>query len=127
MADVYPYEKDPDRHPNSYVFFNVPGVARFDLDSAETLAKHCEALGMGPPESAKESELIYDALGSSGAPWEPGRWNKPEDGRMKVTTTAPNKNITAMTPEERAELKAALQAADDADRAGANQHEAGEG
>ena len=36
-----------------------------------------------------------------------------------MIATAPDKHITAMTPEERAELKAALEAAEAAERAGA--------
>lgn len=120
MVDPYPYEKDPTRDPDAWVFFNVPGVARLDLDSAETLIKHCKALGMGAPGTVHEPELIYDALGSSGGPWEPGTWTKPEDGRMHVVVTAPDRDVTAMTPEQRAELRAALDAAEDADRSGAN-------
>ena len=67
--------------------------------------------------------IKYDALGGSGAPWEPGMWIPVEDDRMQVIATAPDKDITAMSQAERAELRAALDAADDAERANATGQE----
>lgn len=117
---IYPYAVDPDRHPLAWVFFNVAGTAKFDLDTADTLAKHVFGdLACGGPGTAGEPQIIYDALGSSGGPWELGAWIKADEPRRKVRTTAPDKDVTAMTEEERAELRAALEAAEDAARAGA--------
>lgn len=63
--------------------------------------------------------MKYDALGGSGAPWEQGMWIPADENRMQVVATAPDKDVTAMSDAERAELRAALDAADDAARSGA--------
>lgn len=123
MNDPYPYETDPESHPFAWVFFYIAGIAT-TLDVANAMAKHVfDDLGCAPPGTEHEPNIKYDALGGSGAPWEPGMWIPVEDDRMQVIATAPDKDITAMSQAERAELRAALDAADDADRAGATNKE----
>lgn len=119
IEDVYPYHIDPARHRLAWVIFNAAGV-RHDLETCEAIAKHIfDDLKCGPPGSAGDPTVKYDALGGSGAPWEPGRWIPMSEGRLQVVATAPPKDVTAMSWEERAELRAALEAAEDAERAGA--------
>ncbi|HCD3016523.1 TPA: hypothetical protein NJV68_002435 [Corynebacterium striatum] len=116
IDDIYPYDKDPDRHPLSWVFFNA-GFA-LTLDAAEKMAKHVfEDLGCGGPGSAHPPVVKYDAVGSSGAPWEPGVWIPFDEPRMSFVATAPDKDITAMSAEERAELREALAVAESMDAA----------
>ena len=117
--DIYPYAVDPDYHPLTNAIFKAGGT-QHDIDTCHAIAKHIfDDLGCGAPGTAHEPKVKYDALGSSGAPWEPGVWIPVEEARASVVATAPDKDITAMTPEERAELKAALEAAEAAERAGA--------
>lgn len=121
--DIYPYEVDEERHPWSFVFFNVNGAARFDLDTAETLAKHIEALGF---DRVNESTIKYDAFGTSGGPWEIGGWIKVEDERMQVSVNIPPKDITDYSDEEIAEAEAALSALKSARAAGATRKDGGD-
>ena len=117
--EIYPYKCDPDRHPLSWVFFHAGGISP-DLDTAEALAKHVfDDLGCGPPGTAHEPRVLYDALGGSGGPWEPGAWPSVEEGRMLVVATAPPVDVTRMSDEQAAELQAALDARRDALRADA--------
>ena len=119
--EIYPYEKAPDRHELAWVFFNAGGIAP-DLDTAERLAQHVfDDLGCGEPGTAHEPRVLYDALGGSGGPWEPGAWPSVEDGRTLVVATAPPVDVTRMSDEQAAELQAALDARQDALRAGAVQ------
>lgn len=125
LSEVYPYEKDPTRHRFAWLFFNMPGVAKNDLDSADRMARHVfDDLGCGAPGTTHPPRLKYDAIGGSGGPWEDGRWIKAEDQRQAYTATVPVVDVTAMTPDERAaylaEVAAMVKAAEDADRAGAN-------
>lgn len=122
LERIYPYERDPERHPYAWVFFNVPGSPAMDLDSAEALARHVfDNLGCGAPGTASDPSIHYDAMGSSGGPWEDGAWRDIAEERFAVTATAPVVDVTAMGPEERAaylaEVQAAVDAAADADRA----------
>lgn len=119
MTDTYPYDIDPEYHHLAWTVFNAAGT-RHDIETCHGIVTHIfDDLGCGPPGTAHPPRVKYDALGSSGGPWEPGAWIPAEDQRAQVTATAPDKDVTAMTPEERAELKAALEAADAAERAGA--------
>lgn len=115
---VYPYETFPeDADPRSWMFFNVPGTPRFALEVADTLVKHLDALGVDLTVGAVKTPAVkYDAVGSSGGPWETGMWIDWGEDRATVTATAPDKDVTAMSEEERAELRAALDAAEDAER-----------
>lgn len=130
LDDVYPYERDPDSHEYAWVFFNAAGV-RHDLETCNALARFVfDELGCGAPGSSGPPRLKYDAVGGSGAPWEPGRWIPVDHDRMVVTATAPAVDVTAMSEAEVAEWQAAIDARRDALRAGAaNGHrdETGEG
>lgn len=114
----FPYEVFPDDgNVRSWLFFNVPGTARFGIEMASALADHLESLGVDlTPGRVKPPEKKYDAVGSSGGPWETGMWIDWDDERAPVTATAPDKDVTAMDAAERAELRAALDAAEDAER-----------
>lgn len=126
MTDTYPYAIDDDYHPLSWTIFKAGGT-QHDIDTCHNIATHLfDDLGCGPPGTAHEPRVKYDALGSSGAPWEPGVWIPVEDERAAVVATAPDKDITAMTAEERAELKAALEAAEAAEQAGATKRHSDE-
>lgn len=117
--ETYPYDIPEDKHPLAWVFFNAGGISP-DLDTAEALAKHVfDDLGCGAPGTAHEPRVLYDALGGSGGPWEPGAWPTVEEGRMLVVATAPPRDVTAMSDAEAAELQAALDARRDALAAGA--------
>ncbi|EEI16247.1 phage gene 29 protein family protein [Corynebacterium lipophiloflavum] len=135
MTDTYPYNTDPDRHRLAWVFFNVPTSPAMDLDAAEALAQHVfDNLGCTAPGTAHDPLVKYDALGGSGAPWEPGRWIKADEDRAPVQATAPVVDVTAMDAAERAaylaEVQAAVSAAEDADLAASRSQpdaKAGEG
>lgn len=117
MEDIYPYQVADNHHPLSWVFFNAGGLS-LDLETAEALARHVfDALGCGKPGSAAVPSIKYDALGGSGGPWEPGVWIPVKDARMGVSVTVPHVDVGAMSEAERAELRAVLDAADDAARA----------
>lgn len=117
--EVYPYPKDPHQHEHAYIFFNAAGLG-LNFDDSNTLAGHVfDELGCGPPGTMHEPKIKYDALGSDGGPWKPGEWIRMEQDRRQVGVTAPAVPIDAMTPEQRAELKAALLAAEVAEAAGA--------
>lgn len=117
--ETYPYDIPDDKHPLSWVFFNAGGIAP-DLDTCEALAKHVfDDLGCGAPGTTHEPVVLYDALGGSGGPWEPGAWPSVEDGRMLIVASAPSVNVTSMSDEQAAELQAALDARLDAIRADA--------
>lgn len=118
MIDVYPYVTSADRHPYSWVFFNAGGIS-VDIETAEALAKHVfDDLGCGKPGSASDPVVKYDALGGSGGPWEPGAWIPMDEPRMSVSISAPHIDIGRMSEAERANLRAMLDAADAARRAG---------
>lgn len=115
---VYPYERHPeDAHPMAWLFFNVPDTPRFQLEVADKMVRHLEALGVDlTVGKTRTPEKKYDAVGSSGGPWESGMWIDWDEDRAPVVATAADKNITSMTEAERAELRAALDAAEDAER-----------
>ena len=122
MEEIYPYPKDPHEHPHAYTLYNIPGIG-LAFDACNTVAKHLfDDLGCGPPGTTHPPTIHYDALGTSGGPWQPGAWIPIDQPRQPVTLTAPAKNITDMPPEERAELKAALEAAELAERAESIRH-----
>ncbi|MGN0095034.1 MAG: hypothetical protein ACI38U_03120 [Corynebacterium sp.] len=119
--EIYPYPiDDSEYHPRSWMVFNAPGTPRPSAEVASNIMRHLEKLGVDlTPGVIHASELQYDALGSAGAPWEHGIWIPADESRAPVTATAVDKEVTAMTPEERAELQAALDAAEIAASAGA--------
>lgn len=124
MDAIYPYPVDADSHPLAWIFFNVPGAPRFDIDVANTLARHLET-GLGidlTPDVTHPASIKYDALGGTGAPWENGIWIPREESRMTYTTSAAPVDVTAMDSAQRAELRQALELADIADASGANPH-----
>lgn len=126
VDDIYPYDRAPARHPLSWVFFN--GVVACDLDTAEQLAKHVfDDLGCGAPGSAHDAAVKYDACGTSGAPWEIGAWIPADENRMSFVATAPSIDVTALSPEQRAELIEALAVADSMDKANSHSDETVEG
>lgn len=111
---LYPYRRDPGHHPLALLFFNSPVKA--DLEVCDALAKHVfDRLDCSPPRNPLAK---YDALGSSGAPWEPGVWIDADAERMTVNVTVSEKPIGEMDAAERAKLRHELDAADDAERAG---------
>lgn len=114
IEDLYPYQRDPQHHPLAMLFFNSPVKA--DLEVCDALAKHVfDRLDCSPP---RNPEVKYDALGSSGAPWEPGAWIKDTDDRMTVHVTVSEKPVAEMDAAERAKLRHELDAAEDAEQAG---------
>lgn len=129
--DIYPYPIDEQYHPRAWMLFNAPDMPRFDVKTAASVMKHLEDTlqvdltpgALGPPKGK------YDALGSDGAPHDNGRWIGADEDRAPVVATAADKNVTDMSAAERAELRAALDAADTAHRAGSAHHsdDAGEG
>ncbi|ATW62879.1 hypothetical protein FGG65_gp17 [Corynebacterium phage phi673] len=122
-TDPYPYPVDGDNHEYAWMFFNITNAPRFDLDTANIVCAHLEKLGVDlTPEATHDSEIIYDALGGVGAPWENGIWQEASKPRMEFTTTVPDVDVTAMTEAQRAELKLALDMADIADASSANPH-----
>ena len=77
MNEPYPYATDPEAHPLAWVFFYIAGIAT-TLDVANAMAKHVfDDLGCAPPGTEHTPVIKYDALGGSGAPWEPGMWTPP--------------------------------------------------
>lgn len=122
LADVYPYETDPDRHEFAWIFFNVPDMAKADLDTADRMARWVfDEMGCAPPGTVHAPTKKYDACGSSGAPWEPGEWIDADDDRKTVSVTVPELDVGSLTRDEReaylAEVAAMVRAADDAERA----------
>ena len=63
---VYPYERHPeDAHEMAWLFFNVPDTPRFQLEVADKMVRHLEALGVDLTVGAtKAPEKKYDAVGS---------------------------------------------------------------
>lgn len=117
ISTIYPYEKDDSHHEYAWVFFHAPGFAP-NIEIADELAKHIfDDLGCAPPGSRHQPRVKYDALGSAGAPWQPGAWIPLDEPRMDVTATIPDKPVAEMSEEEKAEALAALQAEADAQRA----------
>lgn len=122
-SNPYPYPVEDGNHKHAWVLFNVPDAPRFDLDTANAVCAHLERLGVDlTPETTHDSEIIYDALGGVGAPWENGVWQAADKPRMEFTTTIPAVDVTAMSEAQRAELKLALDMADIADASDANPH-----
>lgn len=115
--DTFPYPvDDKEAHPLAWVFFYAAGLS-MSMDAASDMARHVfDDLGCGAPGTDHEPTIKYDGLGGSGAPWEPGMWIPVDEERMTVTATAPDVEVTAMTDAERAELRAALDAAEDVAR-----------
>lgn len=112
--EIYPYQSDPKHHPLAMLFFN--SAVKVDLEVADALATHVfDRLGCSPP---RNPSVKYDALGSSGAPWEPGVWVDADSDRMTVNVTVSEKPVTEMDAAERAKLRHELDAAEDAERAG---------
>ena len=121
-ARIYPYPKDENEHPYAFVFFHAAG-AGLDFDGCNAMARHVfDDLGCAPPGSAHPPKIHHDALGTDGGPWKEGAWQDVEKPRIVVVATAPKKDVTAMTPEERAERRAALDAAEVAEQALTNRH-----
>lgn len=100
LDHIYPYDKSPDKHPLAWMFFHAAGL-QLDIDVADALAKHVfDKLGCAGPGTASEPAIKYDALGSTGAPYEPGAWIAREKDRLQVTTTMPEKSVTRMDDAE---------------------------
>lgn len=111
---IYPYEAHPEHHPLAMLFFNSPVKA--DMEVADALAKHVfDRLDCSPPRSPS---VKYDALGTSGAPWEPGAWIEAGKDRMSVEVTVQDKPVAEMDDVELAALERDLNAVKDARRAG---------
>lgn len=111
---IYPYQVDPEHHPLAMLFFNAPVKA--DLEVADALARHVfDRLDCSPP---RNPVVKYDALGSSGAPWEPGAWIDADAERMTVEVTVQDKPVSEMDDDELATLERDLNAVRDARRAG---------
>ena len=118
MDNLYPYPHDPNYHPLAWIFFNA-GHIPFSIEQAHALAQHTfDNLGCGAPGTAAGPAIKYDAVGGSGAPWEQGKWIPLDEPRAEVSVTAPSTSLSEMTAQERAELRAALDAADIAEAAG---------
>lgn len=108
LDHIYPYDKASDRHPLAWVFFHAAGL-QLDIDVADALAKHVfDKLGCAGPGTASEPVIKYDALGSTGAPYEPGAWIDRSKDRLQVATTMPEKSVTQMDDEEFVEAQHAL-------------------
>lgn len=112
--EIYPYQVHPDHHPLAMLFFNSP--VKVDLDVADALAKHVfDQLDCSAP---RNPQIKYDALGASGAPWEPGAWIGADKDRMTVEVTVQDKPVEEMDDDELAALERDLNAVKDARRAG---------
>ena len=125
---LYPYLKDEHEHEHAYVAFNIPGV-NLSFDAANIVAEHLfDKLKCGPPGTMGEPEIHYDALGTTGGPWQQGEWKPISQPRAQVVVTAADKPVSDMTDEELAELEAAIEAVKTAKRSGAidNSDETGE-
>lgn len=116
---LYPYDKDPHEHEYAYVLYNAAGLG-LDFEACNVLAKHLfDDLKCGPPGTLGEALVHYDALGTNGGPWRRGKWRPIDEPRAEVVATAVDKNVSDMTEEELAELKAAIAAVETAKRSGA--------
>lgn len=125
--EIYPYpiDESDEYHPRAWMLFNAPGTPRPSVEVASNILRHLEdSLAVDlTPGAVGPPKLKYDALGSAGEPWEHGLWIPADEARAPVTATAVDKDVTAMTAEERAELQAALDAAEIAVRASAVHNE----
>ena len=116
---LYPYPRDGQYHPWSFLFFNMPHLTIRDIDACHRMATWVfDTLGCGGPGTVADPSVKYDALGSSGAPWEEGRWIPAARERSPVQVTTPDTDLTQMGEEELAEYIANAQAALVAKRAG---------
>lgn len=121
--ETWPYPIDVNYHPLAWVFFNAGNIP-FDIIQADALARHVfDNLQCGAPGSAGDPLVKYDALGGTGAPWENGEWIAVDQPRAMVVATAPSVDLGSMDAQSRAELRAALDAADIAAAANALQKE----
>ena len=117
--ELYPYPRDGQYHPWSFVFFNMPHLTIRDIDACHRMAVWLfDTLGCGEPGTSHPPTVKYDALGSSGAPWEEGRWTHTDQERTPVQVTTPDKDLTEMGEDELAEYIVNAQAALVAKRAG---------
>lgn len=105
---IYPYEVDEEYHKWSYCLFNVPGVPRLQLETCSVIMKHLEDLGFVGPNVSHPSKLIYDALGTSGGPWENGTWQGVDKPRASVTLTVPEKDVSDYDDADIAEMERVL-------------------
>lgn len=114
IEELYPYPRSADFHELAFLFFNGP--VKMDIEVADAMAKHIfDRLDCSPP---REPSVKYDALGSAGAPWEPGAWIERDAERMTVTVTVPEKPVAQMDDAELAALRRDLDAAEVARKAG---------
>lgn len=122
MTEIYPYPKDAHEHPYAFVFYHAAGLG-LNFDASNDLAKHVfDYLRCGPPGTVGEPTIKYDALGTDGGPWKAGTWIGRDESRREVVVTVPAKSVKDMTPEERAELRQALEMAEVAEQAGTLSH-----
>lgn len=119
-AELYPYPRDPQYHPLSFLFFNMPHLTIRDIDACHRMAVWLfGSLGCGAPGTAASPSVKYDALGTAGAPWEEGVWIQADQERTPVQVTTPvEKDLTEMDEAELAEYITNAQAALIAKRAG---------
>lgn len=119
VDELYPYPRDGQYHPWSFLFFNMPHLTIRDIDTCHRMAVWLfDTLGCAGPGTSQAPSMKYDALGSSGAPWEEGGWIPVDNERTPVQVTTPEKDLTAMDEVELAEYIANAKAALVAKRAG---------
>lgn len=125
MSDLYPYKKDPHEHPFAFVFYNAAGLG-LNFDSSNALAKHIfDDLKCGPPGSAGDPVVHYDALGTAGGPWRTGVWIPVDEPRMRVDEPAVDRPVADMSDDELEKLKAQI-AAVEASKKNSHSDETGE-
>lgn len=118
LEELFPYPRDPAFHPLASLFINMPHL-KLDADAAHATATWVfDRLGCAGPGTASTPTVKYDALGSSGAPWEYGVWIKAEAERVPVEVTTPEVVLTDMDEAALAEVISNAQAALVAKRAG---------
>lgn len=119
-GELYPYPRETQYHPWSFLFFNMPHLTIRDIDACHHMAVWLfDTLGCTGPGTAGVPQVKYDALGSSGAPWEEGVWIPTDRERTPVQVTTPvEKDLTEMDEIELAEYITNAQAALIAKRAG---------
>lgn len=118
VGEIYPYPRDAQFHPLSFLFFRMPFLVA-DMDTCHNLATWLfDKLGCAGPGSTAAPVVKYDARGTSGAPWEDGVWIPADTERVQVQVTTPETDLTKMSEEQLAEVVVNAQTALLAKRAG---------
>lgn len=119
VDELYPYPRDSQYHPWSFLFFNMPHLTIRDIDTCHRMAVWLfDTLGCAGPGATQAPSVKYDALGTAGAPWEEGGWIPVDSERTAVQVTTPDVVLTGKSEEELAQILVDAEAALVAKRAG---------